>query len=177
MLTVTIKNETYPTKRDLYNLINYAIGDHCLCGMFGATGMMIGNLRDMYQAMINLKKEFCKTTGRQALHIVVSIEKKDSLWVTPQMALELGYALAVSKELQGTQTVFGIHDNTDKLHIHMVVNSVSYERGIKVGISVQQAYMSIQTTLNRLLEHYRCMYDPMYKADYLKVETIDELRA
>lgn len=172
MLTVKLMNETYPTNNDLMNLINYVIGDHCACGLFGATGMMIGNRYDMYQAMINLKKEFCKTAGRQALHIIVSIDKEDSQWVTPQMALEMGYTLAASDKLKNTQTIFAVHNNTDKLHIHMVVNSVNYKSGVKVGLSVQQAHWDIGNEMNRVLNQYRQICDPNYREKSLEEQLL-----
>ena len=162
MLQVIIKNETYPTKKDLENLINYTVGNHCICGLFGATGMMLSHPYNIYQSMLQLKNEFCKNSGRQALHLIVSIDKTDSLWVTPQIALELGYALATSQYLSGTQTLFGVHDNTDKIHLHIVINSVRYDSGLKVSLSIQTAYYHISKFLNNKLSTYRQMYDPTW---------------
>ena len=160
MLQVIIKNETYPTKKDLENLINYTVGNHCLCGLFGATGMMLSHSHNMYHSMLQLKNEFCKNSGRQALHLIVSIDKTDSLWVTPQIALELGYALATSQYLSGTQTLFGVHDNTDKIHLH--INSVRYDSGLKVSLSTQTVYYHITKFMNNILSNCRQMYAPTY---------------
>ncbi len=170
MLQVIIKNETYPTKRDLENLINYAVGNHCICGLCGATGMLLSHPNNMYQTMLQLKKEFCKNSGRQALHLIVSIDKTDSLWITPQIVLELGYALATSQYLSGTQTLFGVHDNTDKLHLHMVINSVRYDSGLKVSLSTQTAFYHISKFLNDMLSNYRLLLNPVPT-----LHSIDEL--
>lgn len=158
MLYTHLINQSYPTKKDLRNLIYYVLGEHCTTNIYGATGMLLSNPETMYQSMIQVKKQFNKTEGRQALHLIISFDKDDSEWLTPHLALEIGYQLALTME--GVQTVFGVHDNTDKLHIHMVLNSVNYITGLKIGISSQKVYCHINNQLNQILNQYRNTYNP-----------------
>ena len=75
------------------------------------------------QEMRNTKKQFFKTTGIQCFHGVQSFVKGE---VTPEQAHEIGIKLA--EELWGDkfQVVVSTHLNTDNLHNHFVLNSVSY---------------------------------------------------
>ena len=77
MLYTHLINQSYPTKKDLRNLIYYVLGEHCTTNIYGATGMLLSNPETMYQSMIQVKKQFNKTEGRQALHIIISFDKEE----------------------------------------------------------------------------------------------------
>ena len=81
-----------------------------------------------YQEMINVKKQFFKTDGIQCFHAVQSFVKGE---ITPEQAHEIGMKLA--EELWGDkfQVVVTTHLNTNHIHNHIVLNSVSFEDGLK----------------------------------------------
>lgn len=141
MCIVKVVNEKYRSFKDVRNLIGYAMNEsHCRCGLCGATCLRMGTQDEMTAAMWNVKREFGKTDGRQLLHIVVSFDKVTEGWMNPWNAYKIAYDFA-RIELCGQQVVFGVHDNTDSLHIHFVVNSVSYVNGIKFGIGHNVPYV------------------------------------
>lgn len=103
-----------------------------------------------YQEMINVKKQFFKTDGIQCFHAVQSFVKGE---ITPEQAHEIGMKLA--EELWGDkfQVVVTTHLNTDSLHNHFVLNSVSFLDG-KRSCNTKKDYAIMRKTSDRLCEEY-----------------------
>lgn len=103
-----------------------------------------------YQEMINVKKQFFKTDGIQCFHAVQSFIKGE---ITPEQANEIGMKLA--KELWGNrfQVIVTTHLNTDNLHNHFVLNSVSFLDG-KRFCNTKKDYAIMRKTSDRLCEEY-----------------------
>lgn len=100
------------------------------------------------QEMKNTKKQFFKTTGIQCFHGVQSFVKGE---VTPEQAHEIGIKLA--EELWGDkfQVVVSTHLNTDNLHNHFVLNSVSFLDG-KRFCNTKKDYATMRKTSDKLCE-------------------------
>ena len=103
-----------------------------------------------YQEMINVKKQFFKTDGIQCFHAVQSFVKGE---ITPEQAHEIGMKLA--EELWGDkfQVVVTTHLNTDNLHNHFVLNSVSFLDG-KRFCNTKKDYAIMRKISDRLCEEY-----------------------
>ena len=100
--------------------------------------------------MRNSKKQFFKTTGIQCFHGVQSFVKGE---VTPEQAHEIGIKLA--EELWGDkfQVVVSTHLNTDNLHNHFVLNSVSFLDG-KRFCNTKKDYALMRKASDKLCEEY-----------------------
>ena len=75
------------------------------------------------------KERFRKTDGRQYYHFVQSFAETDDL--TPQEALAIGLELA-QREFPDFEVLVATHIDTDILHSHLIVNSVSFRDGRKL---------------------------------------------
>ena len=75
------------------------------------------------------KERFRKTDGRQYYHFVQSFSEQDNL--TPQEVHAIGLELA-KRELPDFEVLVATHIDTDHLHNHLVVNSVSFQDGHKL---------------------------------------------
>ena len=75
------------------------------------------------------KERFRKTDGRQYYHFVQSFAAADGL--TPQEALAIGLELA-QREFPDFEVLVATHIDTDILHSHLIVNSVSFRDGRKL---------------------------------------------
>lgn len=127
----------YSKMKDLENLVNYAVkDDHCIEGACGAQGLLKGNPDTMYQQMVRIKKYYCKQSGRQAMHLILSFSKEEMEFIGLREAMEIGYYVA--NYFRKWQIVFSVHTNTDVLHIHFVINTVSYEDGLKISIGIPE---------------------------------------
>ena len=82
-----------------------------------------------YLEMMTTKQRFQKTDGRQFYHFVQSFSEDDNL--TPQEANVIGLELA-QRAFPGYEVVIATHIDTNHLHNHLVVNSVSCENGRKL---------------------------------------------
>lgn len=75
------------------------------------------------------KEHFRKTDGRQYYHFVQSFSEADDL--TPQEAHAIGLELA-QREFPNFEVLVATHIDTDHLHSHLIVNSVSFRDGRKL---------------------------------------------
>ena len=75
------------------------------------------------------KERYRKTDGRQYYHFVQSFGEEDSL--TPQEAHAIALELA-QREFPNFEVLVATHIDTDHLHSHLVVNSVSFQDGKKL---------------------------------------------
>ena len=103
-----------------------------------------------YQEMINTKKQFFKTDGIQCFHAVQSFAKGE---ITPEQAHEIGMKLAQRLWGDKFQVVVTTHLNTDNLHNHFVLNSVSFLDG-KRFCNTKKDYAIMRKTSDRLCEEY-----------------------
>ena len=109
-----------------------------------------------YQEMINVKKQFFKTDGIQCFHAVQSFVKGK---IIPERAHEIGMKLA--EELWGEfQVVVTTHLNTDNLHNHFVLNSISFLDG-KRFCNTKKDYAIMRKTSDRLCEEYSKQITPI----------------
>ena len=76
-----------------------------------------------------VKSYYGKTAGTQLRHYIVSLEPKDHC--IPYMAAELAYLICAYYG-DRYQSVFSVHSNTNYLHVHIIVNSVSFVDGKKL---------------------------------------------
>lgn len=98
----------------------------------------------------NVKKQFFKTTGIQGFHGVQSFIVGE---VTAEQAHKIGLQLA--EELWGDkfQVIVSTHINTDNIHNHFVLNSVSFLDG-KRFCNTKKDYALMRKTSDRLCEEY-----------------------
>lgn len=98
----------------------------------------------------NVKRQFFKTTGIQGFHGVQSFVVGE---VTAEQAHEIGLKLA--EELWGDkfQVIVSTHLNTDNIHNHFVLNSVSFLDG-KRFCNTKKDYALMRKTSDRLCEEY-----------------------
>lgn len=102
------------------------------------------------QEMRNTKKQYFKTEGIQCFHGVQSFVKGE---ITPEQAHRIGMELA--NELWGDrfQVVVTTHLNTENLHNHFVVNSVSFLDG-KRFCNTKKDYAIMRKVSDRLWGEY-----------------------
>ena len=81
-----------------------------------------------FKEMIITKKAFHKENGIQGFHIIQSFKPGE---VTPELAHEIGVKLANEMWGDRFQVVVTTHLNTDHIHNHFVLNSVSFKDGKK----------------------------------------------
>ena len=92
---------------------------------------------DPYGAMMATKRQFGKLGGNVAFHGFQSFKPGE---VTPEEAHQIGMATARRMWGEEYQIVVTTHLNTDSLHNHFVINSVSFKTGRKFENHVSDHY-------------------------------------
>ena len=78
------------------------------------------------EQFVTVKEQFDKTNGIQAYHGYLSFKETD---ITPELAQQVGMAFAERMWGDRFQVLVTTHLNTEHLHCHFVVNSVSFKDG------------------------------------------------
>lgn len=94
------------------------------------------------------KELYGKTEGRQYKHFVQSFSPDDPL--DPSKAHQIGFEMA-QKAFPGYEVLIATHTDTDHLHNHFIVNSVSFETGEKYRQSINEL-LEIKEISNRICE-------------------------
>lgn len=130
-------------------VINYATNGDKTEQQFFVTGI---NCDSDYatKEFLTVKKFFGKTSGRQCYHGVQSFAAGE---VDANTAHQIGVQLA--RELYGDkyQVVVTTHLNTDHIHNHFVLNSVSFVDGLKYDCKTKD-YIELRTVSDKLCREY-----------------------
>ena len=116
--------------------------------------------RTVWQEMQLTKERFQKTDGRQYYHFVQSFAATDDL--TPQEALAIGLELA-QREFPDFEVLVATHIDTDILHSHLIVNSVSFRDGRKLHQSAADLQAHRQVNDEICAAHHLSILPPPQK--------------
>lgn len=128
-LTVKIIDGAYENTDAVENVINYAMRmeDMQIVGGYGVT---LTNAKDIINQFYTVKKLYNAVNGKQVVHILFSVDK--TAYLTPVQVKMLGDLLGLYFA-DDRQVVFGVHTDTEHLHIHMVINTIAFTNGSYKG--------------------------------------------
>lgn len=128
-ITVKIINGKYENIDAVENVINYALrmGNMQIVGGYGVT---LTNVEDIINQFYIVKKLYNMVAGKQVVHIMFSVDKTTCLNSMQVKMLGILLAQYFSNE---RQVVFGVHTDTEHLHIHMVINTIAFTNGAYKG--------------------------------------------
>ncbi len=112
---------------DLYDALQYVFNDKKTDERMYVSGINC-NAKRAYERMTATKKRFGKMSGNVAYHGYQSFQTGE---VTPEEAHKIGVETARRMWGDDYEIVVTTHLNTDNLHNHFVINSVSFKTGKK----------------------------------------------
>ena len=136
-------------KSRLNQLIEYAINGEKTEQKLYVSGINCIPDTAFYE-MKNVKKQFFKTEGIECFHGIQSFVKDE---VTLEQAHEIGVKLADELWGENFQVIVSTHLNTDNIHNHFVINSVSFIDG-KRFYNTKRDYALMRKTSDRLCKEY-----------------------
>ena len=98
---------------------------------------------------MNTKRQHRSTDGRMYYHMVQSFRPDDP--VTPEMAHEI--ALKLAGQIPGYEIIVATHTDREHIHSHFVINSVSYDTGLKYH-SNEESLMELRRASDELCMQY-----------------------
>lgn len=104
-----------------------------------------------YLQMEATKKKFGKIDKRQGYHFILSFNEGE---INPETAFELTGKFVEMYLKQKYEVVYVVHDNTDHIHSHIVINSVSFMDGRKYRYEKGDWAKIIQPITNELCREY-----------------------
>lgn len=125
------KDKTQIHISDLSSTIDYASNKNKTEEQFYVTGINCDS-NNVYQDMMLVKKAYNKIDNIQGFHGYQSFKKGE---VTPDVAHKIGIQLANEMWGDEFQVVVTTHLNTNHVHNHFVVNSISMKDGHKYNYS------------------------------------------
>lgn len=160
-------NQEYGNVYDnLHNLIDYVGAEYKTEKQYYVSGINCSK-ETALDEMIITKKQYGKTDGIQAFHIIQSFKEGE---VTPELAHKVGMELA--EELFGDrfEVIVSTHLNTNHYHNHIVLNSVSFKDG-KRYYDNNTTYSLIRTTSDLICEEHglSVIKNKKLKVDYPKI--------
>lgn len=127
MAIVEMVNKSYKDTNAVGTLVSYATDLEKTGGMIGGVGVHFDNPEAMVFQMKMVKHLFGKEEGyRQIRHFIVSFAEDEA--VILQNARFIAFEIAQYYGGQ-YQICYGVHQDTEHLHIHFVFNTVSYIDG------------------------------------------------
>lgn len=89
---------------------------------------------------------FGKDKGKRVRHSIISFDQREH--VTPAQAND--YARKIIQHYAPEyETVYAVHDNTDEVHIHLIMNQISYIDGHRYG-GKKKDYYDFQRHIQRV---------------------------
>ena len=142
------------TKRtSLDDTLDYAMNKDKTEKQFFVTGINC-DARIASDEMNLVKLQYNKTDGIQGFHAYQSFEEtKKETNLTPEIAHEIGVKLANQLWGDRFQVVVTTHLNTEHLHNHFVINSVSFKDGYKYYSNFENTAL-LRKTSDELCEEY-----------------------
>ncbi|MBR3870280.1 MAG: relaxase/mobilization nuclease domain-containing protein [Clostridia bacterium] len=133
------------TKEDV---ISYVINDNKMIHNY-AGGIQV-NKYDIAGSMKQISAQFKKGNGVQIRHFIISFEPYElsNPLIVNEIAMHV--ILYLGKEYQ---VIYAVHENTESLHIHIVMNSVSYIDGHRYRGTRAEHY-EFMSFLRKVLNHY-----------------------
>lgn len=125
------KDKTKIPLLDLAKTIDYAQNKDKTEEQYYVTGINCDS-KNAYQEMMKVKRAYNKLNGIQGFHGYQSFKEGE---ITPEKAHKLGIQFANEMWGDDYQVVITTHLNTNHVHNHFVVNSVSFTNGKKYNYS------------------------------------------
>lgn len=148
--TTNPSKTTKESYSELHNVIEYAKASYKTEEQLYVTSINCDK-DSIYEDMMRTKRRYSKTDGILGYHAFQSFAKGE---VTPEIAHEIGVRLA--NELWGDrfEVIVTTHLNTDHIHNHFCLNSVSCKDGKKY-YNNRHTYALMRETSDRLCEEYK----------------------
>ena len=114
----------YTDDNAISDLVEYICRrDHAVSRYIGAVGVELAHAAD---EMIWTSKHFNKYVKKRLRHFVLSFEGNHS----EDLGLVYSIGEKVAEKIgKSYQVVFAVHENTENIHIHFIMNAVSYVDG------------------------------------------------
>lgn len=151
MCVVKMVRNSYLNYSSIFNLVNYVLCDKSTSERVRFYGGYNVDIDRADEQIMHVKDYYRKDDGRKMRHFIVSFGDE----IPAYDAYVLGWRIAAFYANR-YQIVFGVHEDTDNVHIHFVFNTVSFTDGLKY-CDYQSDLCSLKAYVNRVYDDFRGM--------------------
>ena len=151
----------YPQNKDIRQLLTYVAG-HSKTKKFKAAYSngygVSADYKKAYQQIIKVQKYYKKDSKRRMYHMVISFPSQYKCDLPCTIKIAKVIAKIIFKDYQ---IFYGIHTDTNNLHIHFAINAVNYRTGKKFHTSkadLAQMRADILNLVNKIHRKYSRPY-------------------
>ena len=148
MCLVKMVSDPYYNESSIFNLVHYALTDKSTGTHVRYYGGYNVDVSRAAEQIVLVKQYFHKWNGRKMRQFIVSFDES----IAPYDAYILGWQTA-AYYADRFQIIFGVHEDTENVHIHFVFNTVSFIDGLK--------YSGSYADLCSLKAHAKQIYENM----------------
>ena len=120
MPILIVMNKPYDDDEALRTVVNYVTREG-----YGYCGGYAVNPRYAFEEMQLVKDLWGKDHGRRVRHFILSFSKSEQ--ISYEEAMRLGFSICCY--YRNYQSLYGLHVDTEHLHLHFAVNTVAYTDG------------------------------------------------
>lgn len=174
---VVIVKNTYPDVAALNNVIHYALSKAVWVGGYGVTP----EIEAAQMQMQFVKQAFYQTDALQLKHFIISYSHEEAMFIEFEEMLRTAFEAA--KLFREYQVVYGLHLDGSHAHVHMVMNTTSFQDGhqysdglggiTKVCSMLKKKYP--QYPVNLCMTRYYTSEEPFTDADKGKAQVLKSL--
>ena len=113
-------------------------------------GANIFNLSNAAAEMQAVAIKFNKDSGKRVRHSVLSFSLREMQWITPELADSYAKS-TIAFYADEYQIVYAVHTNTENLHIHFVMNQISFVDGHRYA-GKKKDYYDFQNYMYRIFQ-------------------------
>lgn len=116
------------------------------------------NVTEAREQFVSVKQAYGKEDGIQAYHGYISFKEYGDT-ISPELAQKIGMEFVQKVWGERFQVVVTTHLNTQHLHCHYVINSVSFVDGMKMRGN-EMNWFKFRHEADRLCEQYKLYFNP-----------------
>lgn len=135
----------------LYGCIDYILNDEKTGEKLWIGGNCGTEVEEVYDTMMDTKKEYGKMHGRQGYHFIISFQPGEA---TEKLVYKVVSEFCETYLGDNYEYVFAVHNDKGHLHGHICFNSVSRTTGYKYRYEPRDWEKYIQPITDRVCEKY-----------------------
>lgn len=132
MAKLIVINQEYQDDGKIYEQVFLYITreDKAVNRLIGAQFVYMGQgVEDIARQMREVAQTLNGNQGRALWHFVLSFDRYEEWWITPDIAYQIAGQFVIF--FDGHQVVYAVHEDTDNVHIHYMVNATNFYNGMK----------------------------------------------
>ena len=142
MSNVIVRDLKYLNEDALENIFAYCLriekdklSDSKQSVIWGGNGLLLNTPQSAINSFIAITSNYNKNLGNLLHHVIINLKCDKKISDLISIAIEIGEKIGFDFFKKGFQSAYFIHIKNGYVHIHLIVNSISYMTGNRINSS------------------------------------------